>query len=1044
MKQDQPARRRQSWRRATAVAMGLPLLISTGLGASSAFAAPENNTSQVASQAQQTFKDGNYIVVLKDAPVASYEGGVSGIAATKPAKGKKINANAANVKAYQAHLRKQQRAVAATEKVAIQKDYTVAINGFAAKLTGAQALELSKQKNVLTVAEDKQFAPDYSSTDFLGLSGSNGGWNTTYGGVDNAGKGVVVGVIDTGYRPDNAFLTGNPVAALSGDPVVGQPYRAADGQIAMLKADGTTFKGECQVGEDFDGSACNDKVLSARYFPDAFLAGVAEEDRAPEEVISPVDVASHGTHTGSTAVGNNNVSIEAGGRDYGKSSGIAPAAKLSVYKICWEDTDPDTGGCYTSASVAAIEASILDGVDVLNYSISGNNNSIVDPVALAFKNAAAAGIFVSASAGNSGPTPTTVNHASPWLTTVAASTFSNELTGTVELSDGTKYRGVSVMPNEVLNKELVLSASAVAAGQTASNAALCMPGSLDPAKVTGKIVICDRGVNARVEKSEVVGAAGGVGMILVNVTTGSEDSDIHTVPTVHISNPEIKTRVAANPSLTGSLIDHDTTGLAPVPVPQIAGFSSRGQTLAVGSDLLKPDLAAPGVNVLAGVVPEAYNGDSVGFMSGTSMAAPHVAGYGALLLAKNPLWSPSAVKSAMMTTSYDLLNSDGTKNLDNFATGAGMVNPNAITAPGLVYENDVDDWDALINGDLDAKNVNVASYAVGSLVGEVTVTREVTALTKGTYTASANVPGVDVKVSPSTLKFSEVGQKKTFTVTFKNATAATNAFVHGSLTWKFEGPSVGKNTGNPKGTKSFNVTSPVSVRPLAVASPSLVEFSGASGSDTVDVTGGINKSIDLSVLGLAKADATVGTRSPGAPPVVGDNASTLYKAVTVPTGTKTATFSVNADDATDDWDMYVITPSNQIVSVGTESASESLILTNPAAGNYRILGYMYASNDNGPATASVEYVGLINDAGNLTATPDPLQLTNGDTSTINLAWQSLTEGAWYGSVILGDTGRAIGVKVSVGTGATTSTTQDVQVIDQKDVSSYPTNYLAVK
>lgn len=1043
MKQDQPARRRQSWRRATAVAMGLPLLITTGLGATSAYAAPENSTSQVADKAQQTFKDGNYIVVLKDAPVSAYEGGVAGIPATKPAKGKKLNAGDKNVKAYEAHLRKQQRDLAKAEKVTIAKDYTVAINGFSAKLTGAQAADLAKNKNVLTVAEDKQFAPDaYTSTDFLGLSGEKGGWNSTYGGIAGAGKGVVVGVIDSGYRPDNAFLKGNPVKPLKGKAKVGEPYLDQDGKIAMLKADGTTFKGECQVGEDFDGSACNDKVLSARYFADAFLASVKPENRAPEEVISPVDVGSHGTHTASTAVGNNGVDQNAGGRDYGKGSGIAPAGKLSVYKICWEDTDPDTGGCYTSASVAAIEQAILDGVDVLNYSISGNNNSIVDPVAIAFKNAATAGIFVSASAGNSGPTPTTVNHASPWLTTVAAATFSNQLMGTVELSDGTKYRGVSVMNKEVHGKSLVISGTIPAAGKTAADAALCLPDTLDTAKATGKIVICDRGVNARVEKSEVVAAAGGVGMVLVNLNGGSEDSDQHSVPTVHISNPEIKTRVAANPSLTGSLIDHDTTGLPENPLPQVAGFSSRGETLALDSDLLKPDLAAPGVNVLAGVVPEAYNGDSTGFMSGTSMAAPHVAGFGALLLSKNPLWSPSAVKSAMMTTSYDLVNADGSKNLDNFATGAGMVDPVKMANPGLVYENDVKDWNALLNGELDAKNVNLASYAVGSLVGEVTVTREVTALTKGTYVASANVPGVDVTVSPSKLTFNKAGDKQKFTVTFKNKDAAMNAFAHGSLSWNFQGPGVGKSAGTSK--NAFSVTSPVSVRPLAVAAPSLVEFSGASGTGSVDVTGGVDKNIDLSVLGLAKADATAVTRAPGSPAVIGNNASTGAKVVNVAAGTKSATFSVVADDARDDWDMYVITPAGRIISVGTESASESLVLTNPQAGTYIILGYIYATNDNGPANASIEYVGLTGDAKNLVATPSPLKLTNGATSSINLEWKNLTAGNWYGSVILGDTGRAVGVKVAVDTAGTAVSTQDVTVIDQKDVAKYPNNYLPKK
>ena len=151
---------------------------------------------------------------------------------------------------------------------------------------------------MLTVAPDTENAPDYSSTDFLKLSGDNGTWNTKFGGQDGAGKGVVVGVIDTGYTPSSAFFAGEEVKPLVGEPVVGVPYRTADGKIAMLKSDGDTFIGECQKGQDFDGSACNSKVLSAHYFAEDFLKYVPPGNRAPQELLSPVDVDSHGTHTG--------------------------------------------------------------------------------------------------------------------------------------------------------------------------------------------------------------------------------------------------------------------------------------------------------------------------------------------------------------------------------------------------------------------------------------------------------------------------------------------------------------------------------------------------------------------------------------------------------------------------------------------------------------------------------------------------------------------------------------------------------------------------
>ena len=155
--------------------------------------------------------------------------------------------------------------------------------------------------------------------------------------------------------------------------------------------------------------------------------------------------------------------------------------------------------------------------------------------------------------------------------------------------------------------------------------ALCGPDTLDPAKTAGKVVVCDRGVFDRVAKSAEVKRGGGVGMILVNLSNSSLDTDKHSVPTVHLNPPAteaIKAKVTANPAITVSLVNKDTTGLALEAQPQIAGFSSRGPLLAAGSDLLKPDVAAPGVAVLAGVSPIGTGGDNFGFLSGTSMAAP--------------------------------------------------------------------------------------------------------------------------------------------------------------------------------------------------------------------------------------------------------------------------------------------------------------------------------------------------------------------------------------------------------------------------------------
>ncbi|MHA7180016.1 S8 family serine peptidase [Arthrobacter sp. MDB2-24] len=991
-------------RAAAAIVLGLPLLVTSTAVAPAAFAAPAQSGSVTPQKAPAKELDpaqypaGKYIVVLADKPLATYEGGVQGIAPTKPEQGRKLDAAADNVKKYSEFLETKQQEVAAEENVEIKRTYTAALNGFAADLSADQAVQLAKSDDVLLVAPDVENAPDYSSIDFLGLGGNKGAWKTQFGGEKNAGAGTVVGVIDTGYAPDNPFLAGDPVKPLKGNakPKVGVPYLDAAGDIAMLKSDGSTFTGECQVGEDFDGSLCNSKVLSARYFADAFLASVPAEDRAPEEVLSPVDIDNHGTHTASTAAGNSGVTQTVDGRSFGVSSGVAPAAKVSVYKICWEDTNPNTGGCYNSAAIAAINQAILDGVDVLNFSISGSTTTTTDPVSLAFLSATSAGIFVAASAGNSGPTASTVNHGAPWMTTVAASTFSYELQGTAEFSDGTKYRGASIMRDGVPASPVVLAVDAAAAG--AANPNLCGPNTLDPAKVAGKIVVCDRGVVDRTAKSAEVARGGGVGMILVNLVDSSTDTDQHAVPTVHVNAPEaleLKAKVAANPALTVALQPKDTTGKPLPPAPQVAGFSSRGPLLATDSDLLKPDVTAPGVAVLAGVSTVGSHGEQFGFLSGTSMASPHVAGLAALVLGKNPAWSPATVKSAMMTTAYPLKTATGAVETDVLAVGAGHINPAGVLSPGLVYDQDIDDYLRFIEGTgvelgidgiepVAAKDTNVPSFGLGNLTGRIEVTRTVTAVTPGLYRATASVPGVKVTVTPSVLNFSAPGETRTFKVSFENQGAPFGQFAAGSLTWSGQGK---------------KVTSPVAVRPQAVNAPNEVAFSsaGPDGSGSFDVTSGTNSPIQMTLEGLSKADSTAISLVPGDYEDT-DNASNASKSVTVPAGTSVAKFSVLSDDPSADFDMAVVRPNGTVTQVATADASETITIPNPAAGTYRIIANLYASTDNAPTTGTIDAVILKSGENNATLTPNPLVLANGSTGAVTLAWTGLTPGSYVGRV----------------------------------------------
>ena len=376
-------------------AIGLAMVIGQGLAAPTA-AAPAPATAQPAAfqptaaqlaaartPASSPLDDDHYIVMLKDKPLATYSGGVAGIPGTAVPKGKKLNPSGPNSRKYDAHLKAKQRQAAASTGVTINRSYTLALNGFSAVLSAAQAKALAGDRDVLAVVPDSMRKPDYSSTDFLGLPGGDGVWDQQFGGTDEAGKGIVVGMVDTGYTPDNPFFAGDPVDPLSGTPDVGEPYRLQGNVIAMRKANGGTFVGDCVAGDGFDGTECNSKVIGARFYDKAYKAAVPPQFRSPSEKFSPLDVSGHGSHTSSTAAGNSGVTQTAGGRDFGKSSGVAPAAKIAVYKVCWEGAIPEATGCVESDILNAIQDAVLDGVDVLNFSISGNNNSTVDAVSLA-------------------------------------------------------------------------------------------------------------------------------------------------------------------------------------------------------------------------------------------------------------------------------------------------------------------------------------------------------------------------------------------------------------------------------------------------------------------------------------------------------------------------------------------------------------------------------------------------------------------------------------------------------------------------------------
>lgn len=956
--------------------------------AATAAGAPSQGSDQVVAGNGVRYGDGRYVVLLREPSAARYTGQDARFRATRPRGDTQFRADSAPVQAYTAHLRSTQAAIAREVGARPVTSYTIASNGFAARLTGDQALELATDRRVLLVTRDTRRSMDtWNTPNFLGLTGRNGAW-TTHGGQRRAGAGVVVGDIDSGAWPESRSFAGRP---LTSDPRTKWDIFRVGTATSMEKRDGGVFHGQCQLGEEWTADDCNRKLIGARYYPDAFLESTPPEDRSPTEFISTRDGNGHGTHTASTAAGNRGVRASVEGRTFGEVSGMAPAARLAIYKVCFSDNDPDSGDCATSASLHAIDDAVADGVDVINYSISGATDTVVDPVELAFEGAAEANVFVSTSAGNSGPGASTVAHNSPWLSTVAATTHHN-FENTLVLGNGRKILGASIADEPLGVHPLVSAADSAVAGAGPHDAELCGPDTLDPARVTGTIVVCLRGDFDRVAKSAEVARAGGVGMVLANPTPNSLDADFHAVPTIHISETGTAVvmrylesagfRATARFRL-GNLTNKVT------PLPQIAGFSSRGPALANDADLLKPDIAAPGVSVLAAVAPPANSNRRFDLYSGTSMAAPHITGLAAFIMGVHPIWSAQQVKSAMMTTARRVRTEDGSRSRDLFAQGSGIVAPRRFFRPGLFVTSTPREWRGFITGQgldtgvpaIAAKDLNVPSLAEGQVTSATSFTRTFVASRKGSWRVSVKVPGFRATPSRTTLVSKRRGDIEQLTVDFARTDAPLGEFAFGYL----------KLIGRTR------VRLPIALRPVSVKAPALVEGTGVAGEVRVPITAGFTGNLTVRTTGLAKAETTSGSVATG-----DDN----FTCVTVSESSKVARFDLDAADNGADLDLFVLQSDSCNIDdafalagqAATGAADESLTINDPTPGTYIVDVNGFAAGPQGsPMAFDLDFYDVNDSAtlGNLTVTPNPVPVRNQETTSFELSWAGLTPNERY-------------------------------------------------
>ncbi|XP_020090637.1 subtilisin-like protease SBT2.6 [Ananas comosus] len=766
-----------------------------------------------------------YIVAIEGEPVVNYNGGIEGFTATAVDPLEEMDITSEAVTSYALHLeRKHDELLDSLLEVGTYKklySYHHLINGFAVHMSPLQAEALRRAPGVKYVEKDMKVRKLTTHTpQFLGLP--TGVWPTG-GGFDRAGEDIVIGLVDSGIYPKHpSFSTNHNTESYEPLP---------------------RYKGKCEIDPGTRKSFCNGKIIGAQHFAKAAIAAGAFNPAI--DFASPLDGDGHGSHTAAIAAGNNGVPVRMHGHEFGKASGMAPRARIAVYKVLYR-----LFGGYVSDVVAAIDQAVRDGVDVLNLSVGPNSpptatrTTFLNPFDAALLSAVKAGVFVVQAAGNGGPFPKTLVSFSPWIMTVAAAVDDRRYKNHLTLGNGQILPGLGLSPATHGNKSFnLVSASDVLLGSSVVkyNPLDCQkPELLNKKLVEGNILLCGYSFNfisgtASISKvsdtAKSLGAAGFIVAVENNYPGTKFDPVPVSVPGILITdvsktkelidyyNCSTKRDWAGRPvrfEATGSIAN----GLAPTlynSAPQVALFSSRGPGVKDFSfqdaDVLKPDILAPGNLIWAAWAPNGtdeanYVGEGFAMISGTSMAAPHIAGIAALIKQKNPKWSPAAIKSALMTTAT-MLDKGGRPiraqqyageeimtlvRATPFDYGSGAVNPKAALEPGLILDAAHEDYISFlcsipgidhheisnITGSscnttkTHPSDLNTPSITISHLEGTQTVKRMLTNVADEieTYTITTRMPPeIALEVSPQAMTvLSGASRELTVTLTVRSVT----------------------------------------------------------------------------------------------------------------------------------------------------------------------------------------------------------------------------------------------------------------------------------
>lgn len=987
-----------------------------------------------------------YIVQLRNPPAASHHAKLAGTASKAGVQGlsrARFDKASPEIQSYTAQLAEEQNRVLA--KVGVDTEmiyrYQYSLNGFAASMHPSQAHKLENLPEVLHVWEDeiRPLATKFS-LEFLGLFNRDVGLRGAPG-LD--GEDIIIGIIDSGIAPAHPALSDVREAdrpkLCQGDwaenTFLGQwlcrRFDKRDDELVFEAPE--NWNGICQAGELFEATDCNNKLIGARYF----IAGATATGPIDEgEIRSARDVDGHGTHTATTAAGNR-VKASIFDTVIGRIEGVAPRARVAVYKACWLRPDDQRASCNTSDLANAIDAAVGDGVDIINYSVGSSLLRITAPDDVALMGATKAGVFTVVAAGNEGPNLGTIGSPAggPWVITAAASSRDGEASfEAIEVTEPPSIAGLIAVKEANFTPTLAdrgpIEGALVLAdddddtlddGSAGTTSDACQP-LINDADVSNNIALIQRGGCSFTDKIKNAADAGAAAALVYNIagdpivmngTSGESD-----IPALMISQAdgnliiaELDAAIEVSVLLDdGQLLIEEETGNL------IASFSARGPGPV--ADILKPDVSAPGVNILAGYTPDATNatpGENFAYLSGTSMSTPHVAGVAALLLQAHPDWSPSALKSALMTTSrQSLFATDAETPAIPFDFGAGHIVPNDANDPGLVYDVNDDEFDAFACGvaspavttqrcdelaaagmSFAAADLNQPSIAVARLASERTISRRVTNVSDQSETYVANIvppSGIGVAVVPQSIAVAP-GQSANFDITFTSGSGVLDLWRFGSLTWEGD---------------NHSVYSSIAIRPISVTAPVEVTDSGADGSLSFPVEFGYTGAYTPGVHGLRlplviedfvdnDPSKTFSFRT--------ENGVTAHL-IDVPANEAYLRFALfdALTDGNDDLDLYIYYCADNINCVkigesGEATSEEEVNVLLPAGGRYAALVHGFETDNvaGGPGafyTLLAWSFGLADDQGNMSAT-GPAFVNAGTSDNVTVNWTGLLPNTIY-------------------------------------------------